>query len=68
LRALLVLVMQVISKRKVATADEVKDIQREVEILHHLKGHDNIVPLRDVFEDITHVYIVMDCCTGEGLW
>lgn len=57
---------QVISKRKLATPEEVGDVQREVAVMHHLKGHPNVVTLKDVFEDTTHICLVMELCTGEG--
>lgn len=31
-----------ISKRKLTTADDIADVQREVQIMHHLAGHTNV--------------------------
>jgi calcium-dependent protein kinase len=31
-----------ISKRKLTTADDVADVQREVQIMHHLAGHPHV--------------------------
>jgi calcium-dependent protein kinase len=31
-----------ISKRKLTTADDVADVQREVQIMHHLAGHQHV--------------------------
>ncbi len=31
-----------ISKRKLTTADDIADVQREVQIMHHLAGHPNV--------------------------
>jgi calcium-dependent protein kinase len=39
-------VMQVISKRKLSTPEEVDDVKREVQIMHHLAGHPNVVNLK----------------------
>lgn len=40
------------------------DCRREVAIMHHLKGHPNIVVLRSAFEDKHHVHLVLDLCAG----
>jgi calcium-dependent protein kinase len=35
-----------ISKRKLATPDDIEDVRREVQILLHLSGHKNVVQLK----------------------
>jgi calcium-dependent protein kinase len=60
--------LQVISKRKLSTPEDVGDVQREVAVMHHLKGHPNVVALKDVFEDNTHICMVMELCTGGELF
>lgn len=36
------LAIKSISKRKLTTADDIADVQREVQIMHHLAGHQNV--------------------------
>ncbi len=38
--------VQVISKKKLVSAEEIGDVQREVQIMHHLAGHHNVVCLK----------------------
>ena len=47
-----------IAKRKLTRKDDIDDIQREVQIMHHLAGHPNIVEMKDAYEDRTHVHLV----------
>lgn len=46
-----------IGKRKLTTAEDIADVQREVQILHHLAGHQHVVSMRGAFEDKHHVHI-----------
>ncbi len=61
-----VVIVQVISKRKLGTPEEVEDVKREVQIMHHLAGHKNVVALKNVYEDKSNVCLVMELCTGEA--
>eukprot|EP00955_Chlamydomonas_euryale_P086864 364253-Chlamydomonas_euryale.AAC.1 len=61
-------VVQVVSKRKLTTPEEVEDMRGEVQILHHLSGHPNVVNVLDVYEDKYNVCIAMDLCTGGELF
>jgi hypothetical protein len=38
--------IKVISKKKLVSAEEIADVQREVQIMHHLAGHSNVVCLK----------------------
>ena len=38
--------------------EDVDDVKREVQIMHHLKGHENIVTLVGAFEDKHSVHLV----------
>lgn len=38
--------IKVISKKKLVSAEEIGDVQREVQIMHHLAGHANVVCLK----------------------
>ncbi|KAK4435424.1 Calcium-dependent protein kinase [Sesamum alatum] len=54
-----------IATRKLVTPD---DVRREVQIMHHLAGHRNIVELKEVFEDRNYVHLVMELCAGGELF
>lgn len=43
-------------------------MQREVQIMHHLKGHPNVTFLRGTYEDPQNVHLVMDLCGGGELF
>jgi hypothetical protein len=49
-----------ISKRKLATPDDVEDVRREVQILLHLSGHKNVVQLK-----VCAVYAGRLACTDN---
>jgi calcium-dependent protein kinase len=40
-----------IATRKLAHKDDIDDVRREVQIMHHLTGHRNIVELKGAYED-----------------
>ncbi len=44
------------------TREDVDDVRREVQIMHHLKGHDNIVTLIGAYEDKQSIHLVSTCC------
>ena len=48
--------------------EDIEDVRREVQIMHHLKGHANITYLKDAFEDRQAVHLVMDLCSGGELF
>uniref|UniRef100_A0A7S0WKH2 Calcium-dependent protein kinase n=1 Tax=Chlamydomonas leiostraca TaxID=1034604 RepID=A0A7S0WKH2_9CHLO len=60
--------VKVISKRKLSTPEEIDDVKREVQIMHHLAGHANVVHLKGVYEDKSNVCLVMEVCTGGELF
>lgn len=57
-----------ISKKKLRNDSEVEMLQKEVAILHLLKGNENIIEIFDVFEDRDDVHIIMELCTGGELF
>jgi len=57
-----------ISKRKLLTKEDIEDVQREVQILHHLGGHPNITQLKGAFEDRHNVHLVLELCSGGELF
>lgn len=55
--------MKSISKRKLTTPEDIADVRREIQIMHHLEGHPNVVALRSAHEDKHHVHLVMELCS-----
>lgn len=57
-----------IATRRLANKDMVEDVRREVQIMHHLTGHRNIVELKGAQEDRQSVNLVMELCEGGELF
>jgi len=57
-----------ISKRKLSTPEDIEDVRREIQIMHHLAGHPHIVTLKEAFEDKHTVHLVMELCGGGELF
>ncbi|XP_074575351.1 calcium-dependent protein kinase 1-like [Curcuma longa] len=57
-----------IATRKLTHADDLEDVRREVQIMHHLTGHRNIVELKGAYEDRSSVHLVMELCEGGELF
>ncbi|GFZ09261.1 calmodulin-domain protein kinase cdpk isoform 2 [Actinidia rufa] len=57
-----------IAKRKLLTEDDVDDVRREIEIMHHLSGHQNVISIKGAYEDAVAVHVVMELCTGGELF
>ncbi|KAJ0265366.1 Calcium-dependent protein kinase 5 [Hirschfeldia incana] len=57
-----------ISKRKLISKEDVEDVRREIQIMHHLAGHKNIVTIKGAYEDPLYVHIVMEVCAGGELF
>lgn len=57
-----------ISKRKMTHIDDIDDVKREIQVMHHLAGHENIVTLKGAFEDRHNIHLVMELCTGGELF
>jgi serine/threonine protein kinase len=47
--------------RLARSSEDVDDVRREVQIMHHLKGHDNIVTLIAAYEDRSSIHLVRAC-------
>ncbi|XP_047047339.1 calcium-dependent protein kinase 25-like [Lolium rigidum] len=62
------LACKTIAKRKLSGKEDVEDVRREVEIMHHLSGQPNIVDLRGAYEDKHNVHLVMELCAGGELF
>jgi calcium-dependent protein kinase len=63
-----VLACKSIAKRKLTTKEDIEDVKREVQIMHHLSGTQNVVVLKGVFEVTQAVHIVMELCAGGELF
>ncbi|CAH9135051.1 unnamed protein product, partial [Cuscuta epithymum] len=57
-----------IAKRKLLTREDVDDVRREIEIMHHLAGHPNVVSIKGSYEDAVAVHVVMELCAGGELF
>ncbi|KAM0953974.1 putative protein kinase CAMK-CDPK family [Dioscorea sansibarensis] len=57
-----------ITKRKLANKEDIEDVRREVQIMHHLTGQPNIVELKGAHEDKQSVHLVMELCAGGELF
>ncbi|KAL1355758.1 calcium-dependent protein kinase 1 [Arachis hypogaea] len=57
-----------IATRKLVNRDDIEDIRREVQIMHHLTGHRNIVELKAAYEDRHSVNLIMELCAGGELF
>ncbi|WOK91738.1 calcium-dependent protein kinase 17 [Canna indica] len=57
-----------ISKQKLASDEDVEDVRREIQIMHHLSGHPNVISIVAAFEDAVAVHLVMDLCAGGELF
>ena len=53
-----------IATRKLINKDDIEDVKREVQIMHHLTGHRNIVELKGAYEDRHSVNLVMELCAS----
>ncbi|CAN7113710.1 unnamed protein product [Brassica rapa subsp. narinosa] len=57
-----------IAKRKLLTDEDVEDVRREIQIMHHLSGHQNVISIKGAYEDVVAVHLVMECCAGGELF
>lgn len=57
-----------IAKRKLVNKEDIEDVRREVQIMHHLTGQPNIVQLKGAYEDKHSVHLVMELCAGGELF
>ncbi|CAI9302005.1 unnamed protein product [Lactuca saligna] len=53
-----------IAKRKLLTDEDVEDVRREIQIMHHLAGHPNVIAIKGAYEDAVAVHVVMELCAG----
>ncbi|KAH9674243.1 calcium-dependent protein kinase 2 [Citrus sinensis] len=57
-----------IAKRKLIQKEDVEDVRREIQIMHHLAGHANAVLIKGAYEDSVAVHVVMELCAGGELF
>ncbi|CAM8889086.1 unnamed protein product [Rhodiola kirilowii] len=57
-----------IAKRKLLTDEDVEDVRREIQIMHHLAGHPNVISIKGAYEDPMAVHVVMELCAGGELF
>ncbi|KAF6168112.1 hypothetical protein GIB67_011497 [Kingdonia uniflora] len=57
-----------ISKRKLISKSDKEDIKREILIMKHLTGQNNIVEFKGAYEDKQSVHLVMELCAGGELF
>ena len=62
------LACKTIAKRKLVNKEDIEDVRREVQIMHHLTGQPNIVELKGAYEDKHNVHLVMELCAGGELF
>ncbi|KAL9676692.1 hypothetical protein QQ045_004908 [Rhodiola kirilowii] len=55
--------------KQLPKADEdAEDVRREIQIMHHLAGHPNVVSIKGAYEDPMAVHLVMELCAGGELF
>ncbi|CAH9112970.1 unnamed protein product [Cuscuta europaea] len=57
-----------IPKRKLLCKEDYEDVWREIQIMHHLSEHPNVVRIKGTYEDNVFVHLVMELCKGGELF
>lgn len=57
-----------IPKKKLHSQEDVEEVRREIQIMHYLSEHPNVVQIKGTYEDSTSVHIVMELCGGGELF
>ncbi|KAF7811719.1 calcium-dependent protein kinase 11 [Senna tora] len=57
-----------IPKRKLMCKEDYDDVWREIQIMHHLSEHPNVVRIQGTYEDSVFVHLVMELCAGGELF
>ena len=48
--------------------EDYDDVWREIQIMHHLSEHPNVVQIQGTYEDSVFVHLVMELCAGGELF
>ncbi|KAK7244764.1 hypothetical protein RIF29_39590 [Crotalaria pallida] len=57
-----------IAKVMLLVDDDVEDVRREIQIMHHLVGSPNVISIEGAYEDAVAVHVVMELCSGGELF
>ncbi|TMX03482.1 calcium-dependent protein kinase SK5 [Solanum lycopersicum] len=57
-----------IPKKKLICKEDYEDVWREIQIMHHLSEHPNVVRIKGTYENALYVHIVMELCAGGELF
>ncbi|CAK7324774.1 unnamed protein product [Dovyalis caffra] len=57
-----------IPKRKLLCKEDYEDVYREIQIMHHLSGQQNVVQIKDTYEYPMFVHLVMELCAGGEIF
>ncbi|XP_004503020.1 calcium-dependent protein kinase SK5 [Cicer arietinum] len=57
-----------IPKKKLLCKEDYDDVWREIQIMHHLSEHPNVVRIHGTYEDSFSVHLVMEICEGGELF
>ncbi|KAF9608500.1 hypothetical protein IFM89_009866 [Coptis chinensis] len=57
-----------IPKRKLLCPEDYEDVWREIQLMHHLSEHPNVVRIKGAYEDSVFVHLVMELCAGGELF
>lgn len=60
--------LKILPKQMISCADSIEDVDREVEIMKQLNGHENVISFHQAFEDKKAVFISMELCRGGELF
>ncbi|PIA49689.1 hypothetical protein AQUCO_01300447v1 [Aquilegia coerulea] len=63
-----VLACKSIARERLVTAEDLRSVKLEIEIMARLSGHPNVVNLKAVYEDEDYVHLVMELCAGGELF
>ncbi|CAK7335436.1 unnamed protein product [Dovyalis caffra] len=63
-----VLACKSIAKDRLATRNDVRSVNLEIEIMSRLSGHPNVVNLKAVYEEEDYVHLLMELCAGGELF
>ncbi|KAJ7975640.1 Calcium-dependent kinase [Quillaja saponaria] len=63
-----VLACKSIAKDRLVTADDLRSVKLEIEIMARLSGHPDVVDLKAVYEEEDYVHLVMELCAGGELF